>query len=215
MFYGVKMKELKGLYVITDETLIDGKSHKKIAEKALKGGAKIIQLRDKSCSDLYFFKTARRIKELCEKYDATFIINDRVHIAMAVDADGVNIGQKDLPLPVVRKLLGPNKIIGQSCSTIDDAILAQKQGADYLGVGPVFSTQTKLDAGAVIGPDFIKVLKENVQIPIAAIGGINYKNINEVVDSGADMICVISAVVCEEDMEKATTDLVSKIKGEN
>ncbi len=205
------MKELKGLYVITDETLIEGRKHKTIAEKALKGGAKVIQLRDKKCSDLYFFKTARRIKELCENFNATFIINDRIHIAMALDADGVNIGQNDLPLPQVRKLLGPDKIIGVTCKTVDDAILAEKQGADYLGVGPVFSTQTKLDAGCVIGPDFIKGLKEHVQIPIAAIGGINAKNIDSVVKTGADMICVISAVVCSENPEKATLDLVNKI----
>ena len=206
------MKELKGLYVITDETLIEGKKHKNIAEKALKGGAKIIQLRDKKCSDLYFFKTARRIKELCDKYNATFIVNDRVHIAMAVEADGVNIGQNDLPLTVVRKLLGPDKIIGVTVKSVEDALLAEKQGADYLGVGPVFSTQTKLDAGCVIGPDFIKELKETVKIPIAAIGGINDKNIEKVVEAGSDMICVISAVVCAEDTEKATMDLVSKIQ---
>lgn len=205
------MKELKGLYVITDETLIEGRKHKTIAEKALKAGAKIIQLRDKYCSDLYFFKTARRIKELCDKYNGIFIINDRIHIAMAVDADGVNIGQNDLPLPQVRKLLGPDKIIGVTCKSVDDAVLAEKQGADYLGVGPVFSTQTKLDAGAVIGPDFIKELKENVGIPIAAIGGINERNIDSVVKTGADMICVISAVVCAEDPEQATLDLVSKL----
>ncbi|MBQ7257668.1 MAG: thiamine phosphate synthase [Abditibacteriota bacterium] len=205
------MKELKGLYVITDETLIEGRKHKTIAEKALKAGAKIIQLRDKYCSDLYFFKTARRIKELCDKYNGIFIINDRIHIAMAVDADGVNIGQNDLPLPQVRKLLGPDKIIGVTCKSVDDAVLAEKQGADYLGVGPIFSTQTKLDAGAVIGPDFIKELKENVGIPIAAIGGINERNIDSVVKTGADMICVISAVVCAEDPEQATLDLVSKL----
>lgn len=202
---------MKGLYVITDEELYKGRTHLEIALSALKGGAKIIQLRDKNSSDKYFYEAALKIKKFCELYKAKFIINDRIHICLAVNADGVNVGQNDLPCSVVREILGKDKIIGISCSTYDEAILAEKEGADYIGLGPIFSTNTKTDYECITGLELISKLKKEINIPIAAIGGINKDNILEVKDKGADMLCVVSAVVNEKNVEDATKELVEKI----
>lgn len=203
---------MKGLYVITDEELFKGRTHLEIALSALKGGAKIIQLRDKKSSDRYFYESAKKIKKLCEMYNAKFIINDRIHICLAVDADGVNVGQNDLPCNIVRNILGKDKIIGISCSTYEEAVLAEKEGADYIGLGPIFSTNTKTDYECITGLDLITKLKKEIKIPIAAIGGINKDNISMVKENGADMLCVVSAVVNDKNMEEATKNLIDIIK---
>lgn len=205
------MSKLQGLYVITDEYICKGKKHREIAESALKGGAKIIQLRDKNCSDRYFYEAGLKIKELCKEYGAVFIVNDRVHIALALDADGVNVGQSDLPCYVVKEILGKNKIVGISASTIEEAVQAEKDGADYIGFGPVFPTETKKDCECVSGLEILKQVKESVNVPVAAIGGINKNNIGVVSETGADMCCVVSAVVCENNMTEATENLVKLI----
>jgi len=198
---------LKGLYVITDETLYKGRTHADIAKSALEGGANIIQIRDKNCNDRYFYEQALEIKKMTKAYNAIFIVNDRIHIAIAVDADGINCGQKDLPCSVVKELLGKDKIIGISCSSVEMAIKAQEDGADYIGLGPIFSTTTKVDCDKTTGLEMIKNVKSHIKIPVAAIGGINSSNINLVGEYGSDMACVVSCVVCADDMIKETKKL--------
>ena len=198
---------MKGLYVITDEYICPGKSHADIAEAALLGGAKIIQLRDKKASDRYFYETGLKIKELCRKHKALFIINDRIHIAMALDADGVNAGQSDLPCSVIKKLLGPGRIVGISASTYEEAIEAERDGADYIGFGPVFSTQTKTDCSCISGLSLLEKVARDVSVPVAAIGGIDRYNIKDIASAGADMACVVSAVVKAENMTESAKEL--------
>lgn len=199
---------VNGLYVITDEQLHPGRTHAQIAKAALDGGAKIIQIRDKFASDRKFYEDALEVKELTDNAGALLIINDRVHIAAAIEADGVNIGQTDLPISVVRKMLSKDAIIGVSVASIDQAMQAQADGADYVGFGPVFTTTTKLDAGPVSGLETLKTVCDLVKIPVVAIGGINSSNIGLVASHGAACASVVSAVVCADDMAKTTADLI-------
>lgn len=204
-------KKLNGLYVITDEKIYPGRRHSEIAEAALKGGAGIIQIRDKDASDRYFYEEALKIRNLCDKYNAIFIVNDRIHIAMAVNADGVNAGQRDLPCREIRRLLGKDKIIGISASDLNEAVEAEKEGADYIGFGPIFPTETKLDYECITGIETLQKVRDKVKIPIASIGGINQSNIEKIKDI-SDMICVVSCVVMSEDMEKTVSLLCDKCK---
>ena len=204
------MKQLTGIYVITDEELSPGKTHAEIAAAALEGGARIIQIRDKTASDRKFFEDALEIRQLTKNAGALFFINDRVHIAAAVGADGINIGQNDLPIAAAREILGKETIIGVSAETIEQAIQAEKDGADYVGFGPVFPTSTKLDAGPVSGLDILKQVCKNVKIPVVAIGGICLGNIASVSLTNAACAAVVSAIVCADDMAGVTTDLISK-----
>ena len=200
--------KLEGIYVITDESLVNGRMHNQIAEAALLGGANIIQLRDKSCTDKHFYYEALKIRELTKKYSAIFIINDRVHIAKAVNADGVNCGQGDLSCKVIRDLLGEKAIIGISCSSIEEAIKAETEGANYIGFGPIFPTCTKTGCLKEIGLEMISKVKNTVKIPIASIAGINKDNIHLVAQHGSHMACVVSAVVTSQNMQKTTKELV-------
>jgi thiamine-phosphate pyrophosphorylase len=200
-----------GLCVITDEVLAPGCSHILIAEEALKGGAGMIQLRDKRRSGVELYNIATRINKLCKNLGSTFIVNDRLDIALASGADGVHLGQQDLPLTAARRLAPSPFIIGISVKTVEEAIEAEKNGADYLGVGPVYPTGTKPDAGPDIGPGLIKSISENTKIPIIAIGGINLLNAIEVIKAGADGIAVISAVVCSPDISCAAKKFVDII----
>ncbi|MBP5274118.1 MAG: thiamine phosphate synthase [Abditibacteriota bacterium] len=202
-----KAELLEGLYVITDETLSPGRTHAQIAKAALEGGARIIQLRDKTCSDRHFYAAALEIRKLTRSFGALFIINDRIHIALAAEADGVNCGQTDLPCPVIRKLLGPEAVIGISCSSAEEAAAAEKDGADYIGLGAVFPTRTKADSPEAGGLDLITETKKRVSLPIAARAGINQSNIRLVGERQSEMACVVSAVVCAGDMEKAAAEL--------
>jgi thiamine-phosphate pyrophosphorylase len=203
---------LRGLYVITDEALSPGRMHVAIATAALEGGARIVQLRDKNSSDRKFYEDAIVIRRLTREYGALFIINDRVHIAMAAEADGVNIGQNDIPIAAARRLLGPNAIIGVSADNIEQAKQAQTEGADYVGFGPVFPTNTKLDAGPVSGIETLRMVCAELCVPVVAIGGIGVPNIAQVAETGAACVAVVSAVVCAEDMVAATRELVERFK---
>ncbi|NLV27600.1 MAG: thiamine phosphate synthase [Methanomicrobiales archaeon] len=202
-----------GLYIITDDDLTPGSSHVRIAQDALIGGARIIQLRDKKRSGAELYAIAKEIRNLCNMYNAGFIVNDRVDIALLSGADGVHLGQDDLPLTVVRPLFPPPFIIGISVGSVDEAVLAEEGGADYLGVGPIFSTETKKDAGSAVGTEMIRKIRENVAIPIVAIGGIKLSNTREVIAAGADGIAVISAVICSPDISVAAkkfADLINR-----
>ena len=206
------MKKLHGLYVITDQELRPGRTHVEIAAAALEGGARIIQIRDRNASDREFYKAALEIRRITAEAGALFIVNDRVHIAAAVRADGVNVGQTDLPARAVRRILGSHALIGVSAADIEQAAQARIDGANYVGLGPVFPTSTKLDAGPVTGLETLKNVVELVNVPVIAIGGIDASNIGSVAATGAACVAVVSAVVCADDMVKATADLAKSFQ---
>lgn len=194
------------LYAVTDRSWLKGETLYSQVEKALKGGATFVQLREKNLDEDEFLKEAIDIKELCKKFNVPFVINDNVDIALRMDADGVHVGQSDMEAFDVRKRLGDGKIIGVSAQTVEQAILAEKHGADYLGVGAVFHTGTKLDASDV-SKETLKKICEAVNIPVIAIGGINKDNVLELSGSGICGIAVISAIFKEKDIEGATAEL--------
>lgn len=198
------------LYVVTDETISRGRSHLQVAEAAIEGGADVLQLRDKGASGGRLYRVAMRLRKLTRDAKIPFIVNDRVDIALAADADGVHVGQVDLPASVVRELIGPGRILGVSVNTVEEAVQAEKDGADYLGVGPVFEARrTKPDAGAPLGVDRIARIRRHCRLPIVAIGGIDAGNAREVREAGADAAAVISAIVAADDIVEA----VRRLKG--
>ena len=199
------------VYAVTDRAWLNGKTLEEQVEKAIQGGATLIQLREKQLHYDDFLEQAIKIKKITAQYHIPFIINDNVEIALAVDADGVHVGQKDMQANMVRKKLGENKIIGVSVQTLEQALSAEKNGADYLGVGAVFSTSTKQDASEVSFVTLQNICKA-VSIPVVAIGGINIKNIAKLKNSGIDGVAVVSAIFAQKDITKATQELVSLSK---
>lgn len=199
--------KINGLYVITDETIRPGRTHEDVTTAAVAGGAKIIQLRDKTADDRRIYEAALAIRTITRRAGVVFIVNNSVDVALAADADGVHVGQSDLPAAEVRKLIGPTKLLGVSVATVEEARQAVRDGADHLGVGPVFSTSTKSDAGDVVGLEHLSLIRKVSGLPIVAIGGIGQSNIASVATAGADSAAVISAVVAEDDMEAATREL--------
>lgn len=190
---------LKGYYFITDSAL-SRKGNISDVKCALAAGVKVVQYRAKGLDSKQMYEEALKLKPLCKK--AAYLINDRVDIALAVGADGVHLGNTDMPYKIARKLLGKNKIIGLTVHNAAEAKQAQEAGADYIGVSPVFSTKTKKDSGRPCGVKLIKEIKKRVSIPIVAIGGINLSNAKEVIEAGADCLCAISAVVAKSDVNK-------------
>lgn len=201
---------LRGLYVITDEEISPGRTHVDIARAAIAGGARLIQIRDKHANDRAFYEAALVIRKLTSDAGALFLVNDRVHIAAAVGADGVNVGQTDLPVAAVRAVLGSKAIVGVSCDSVEQAVQAEADGANYVGFGPVFPTATKLDAGPATGLAVLEEVCRRVTVPVVAIGGINASNIAQVACAGAACAAVISAIVCAPDMTAATIDLMRR-----
>lgn len=199
------------LYAVTDRYWLGEETLYEQVEKALKGGATFIQLREKELDKESFLKEAIEIKELCNKYQVPFVINDDVDIALKMDADGVHVGQSDMEAGNVREILGEDKIIGVSAQTVEQAILAEKRGADYLGVGAVFPTGSKDDADDV-SHETLKAICEAVSIPVIAIGGITKDNVVELKDSGICGIAVISAIFGKPDIEAATKELKALVK---
>ena len=199
------------VYAVTDRAWLNGKTLEEQVEKAIQGGATLIQLREKQLHYDDFLEQAIKIKKITAQYHIPFIINDNVEIALAVDADGVHVGQKDMQANMVRKKLGENKIIGVSVQTLEQALSAEKNGADYLGVGAVFSTSTKQDASEVSFETLQNICKA-VSIPVVAIGGINIKNIAKLKNSGIDGVAVVSAIFAQKDITKAPQELVSLSK---
>jgi thiamine-phosphate pyrophosphorylase len=194
------------LYAVTDRHWLEEESLYEVVKESLDGGVTFVQLREKNLSDEIFLEEAKVIKELCAEYKVPFVINDNVDIALAMDADGVHVGQSDMEAGDVRKKLGPDKIIGVSAQTVEQAVLAEKRGADYLGVGAVFPTGSKDDA-IEVSHDTLKAICEAVSIPVIAIGGITHDNVKELSGSGICGIAVISAIYAQKDIEKATRDL--------
>jgi thiamine-phosphate pyrophosphorylase len=188
---------MKGYYFITD-TGLSRAGNSKDVRRVLTAGVRIVQYRAKEINTRTMLTEAAELKDLCQ--GAIFLINDRVDVALAVDAGGVHLGQEDMPCDTARRLLGPGKIIGVTVGSVAEALAAARQGADYLGVSPIFFTRTKPDAGAPTGLALLKEIREAVSLPLAAIGGITHKNAPEVIAAGADMICAISQVVTHPDV---------------
>lgn len=199
------------LYAVTDRAWLNGATLESQVEQALKGGATFVQLREKELDEETFLEEAKKIKKLCGKYHVPFVINDNVDIALAVDADGVHVGQSDMEAGKVREKLGPDKIIGVSCKNVEQALLAKKHGADYLGVGAVYPTGTKKDATAVT-PEVLSEICQAVDIPVVAIGGINKKRLEPLKGTGVDGVAVVSAIFAAEDIEKAAKELKEAVR---
>ncbi|MDX2129540.1 MAG: thiamine phosphate synthase [Chloroherpetonaceae bacterium] len=198
-----------GICVITDSLIQNRFTHEKLAELAIKGGASLIQLREKQKSDADLFEIAQKVKVVCNRFKIPFIINDRVDIALLSGADGVHLGQNDLPIVVARKILGENKIIGGSAGSLAEAKQVERDGADYIGIGHIYHTSTKEKLSEPLGLEKLKEITSQISIPIFAIGGINHKNIKPVFLAGASVVAVISCVVSAENPELAMKELIS------
>lgn len=194
------------LYAVTDRHWLNGRTLYDVVKESLDGGVTFVQLREKTLDEGSFLEEAKEIQKLCGEYKVPFVINDNVSIAAAIDADGVHVGQSDMEAGDVRAKLGPDKIIGVSAGTVEEAILAEQRGADYLGVGAVFPTGSKDDA-IDVPHDVLKAICEAVSIPVIAIGGITQENVSELSGSGICGIAVISAIYAKDDIKKAAEDL--------
>lgn len=197
------------LYLVTDSKLVRERKLEDVVEEAISGGVTLVQLREKNISSLEFYNLAQSIKKVTSSYKVPLIINDRLDIALAVDADGIHIGQNDLPCEVVRKFLEKDKIVGVSAHNLSEALKAEKKGATYLGCGAVFSTLTKTDV-SVLKKEELKKIKEVVSIPIVAIGGINEKNVLDLSNTNIDGIAVVSAIIGKNDVRSASQKMKEK-----
>ncbi len=196
------------LYVCTDRDIMTTDTLEEAVELAIKGGATIIQLREKDCTSREFYELALSIKDITDAYEVPLIINDRLDIALAVHADGVHLGQSDIPVQVARNVMGPNCIVGATANTLEKAKEAWQSGADYLGVGDVFGSATKNDTKPVELKELKKIC-DTVKIPVVAIGGISKKNIHLLKDTGVAGVAVISAVLGQTDITAAAEELIS------
>lgn len=194
------------LYAVTDRSWLNGESLYSQVEKAIKGGVTFVQLREKDLDDESFIQEASKIRKLCKKYNIPFVINDNVKIAQLTGADGVHVGQSDMEAGNVRAIIGEGKILGVSAQTVEQAVIAERKGADYLGVGAIFPTGSKSDAEDV-SFDVLKDICNAVTIPVVAIGGIGADNVSKLADSGISGIAVISAIFASDDIESATKKL--------
>lgn len=194
------------LYLCTDRGLMSTKTLEEAVEAALKGGTTLVQLREKDCSSREFYETALRVKAITDAWHVPLIINDRVDIALAVDAAGVHIGQSDLPASAVRRILGPDKILGVSTAKVEEAVQAEKDGADYLGVGAMYATGTKANTRSVT-MEGLSEIRKAVSVPIVVIGGIGPKNAAEFKNRGIDGLAVVSSVIAQPDIEEAARNL--------
>jgi thiamine-phosphate pyrophosphorylase len=202
------------LYLVTDRRWLGKKTLWDSVEEAICGGVTLVQLREKEISSKEYFELAQRIREVTDRHGIPLIINDRIDIALAIDADGVHLGPEDLPVPIARKLLSDGKIIGSSAASVEEALLFQAQGADYLGVGAVFPTATKQGTEKV-SLDDLRRIKAAVQIPVVAIGGIKAENAQPVMETGVDGVAVVSALMDQKDIREAARHILSLLKRGN
>jgi thiamine-phosphate pyrophosphorylase len=201
------------LYVITDRGLAHGRSHLEVAKAAIAGGATVIQLRDKQAEARDLYRAGLDIQAACRSRGVLFIMNDRLDLALAVDADGVHMGQEDLPTPVARRLLGQGKLLGVSAENGAQAAQAERDGADYVAIGPIYEARgSKGDAGPPVGPQAIAEVRRHTRLPVVAIGGIKAHHVPEVLNAGASGIAVISAVVGAPDITAAARDFQQRIQ---
>jgi thiamine-phosphate pyrophosphorylase len=200
-------------YVVTDATLSRGRSHVEVAREAMRGGADIVQLREKDAPSRVLYEIAEEIRRLARDAGVAFIVNDRVDIALAAGADGVHVGQEDLPATEARRLIGPERILGVSAASLEEALFAERDGADYIGFGPVFEARgTKPDAGPPRGLELLAGVCARCALPVIAIGGINHGNVDRVIAAGAAGVAVISGVVGARDIAAAVRDLKQRIR---
>lgn len=199
------------LYVVTDRTWLGNNDLATQVEDIIKNGATFIQLREKNITDEEFIYEAKKIKAITDKYNIPFVINDNINVAKIVDADGVHIGQSDIEAKKAREILGPDKIIGISAGNLNEALTAQKNGADYIGVGAMFHTDTKQNATSITYDEICEITS-SINIPVVAIGGINEENVLKLKGTGVDGIAVISAIFASEDICKATSNLLALSK---
>ncbi|WP_313530819.1 thiamine phosphate synthase [Anaerotignum sp.] len=198
------------LYAVTDRTWLNGRNLADDVEKTLQGGATFVQLREKDASFEEFVEQAKEVKAVCKKYGVPFVINDNIEVALAVDADGVHVGQSDMEAGSVREKIGSDKIIGVSTRTVEEALLAKERGADYLGVGAMFNTSTKLDASEVSFAE-LKEICGTVGLPVVAIGGISLNNVEELQGTGIDGVAVVSALFAAKDIKNASKEMKLKL----
>lgn len=201
------MKDLDlSLYLVTDKS-DDEEKFLKTIEEGIKGGVSVVQIREKTADTLDFYNLALKVKEITTKYNVPLIINDRVDVALAIDADGVHVGQSDMSCEITRKLVGPDKIVGVSAATIEEAKKAEKDGADYIGSGAVFPTATKDDAPKITKND-LKEIVDSINIPVVAIGGITLNNAHKLNDTGIAGLSVVSAIMSSDDPKKSSEKLL-------
>lgn len=199
------------LYLCTDRRLMTTETIEESVELAVKGGVSVVQLREKECTSREFYHMAKAVKTITDAYEVPLIINDRIDIALAVEADGVHLGQQDVPVSVARDLLGADKIVGATANTVELAVQAWRDGADYLGVGDIFGTTTKSDTHHIT-LDELKEIRDSVQIPVVAIGGVKEENIALLKPTGVEGAAVISAVVGQKDITAAAERLISNFR---
>ena len=201
------MKCVGRLHLLTDGALQTRFTHLELARMALEGGAEVVQYRRKEGSTLLMIEEADSIHDLCRKRGVRLIVNDRVDVALASDADGVHLGDQDLPIPVAREVLGPLRLIGGSADNAEEALRLQTSGADYLGIGPVFATSSKLDTGPVLGLDGLALAVRATEIPLIAIGGICRENLEQVLATGVHGVAILSDFCLAEDPARAAAEM--------
>ena len=200
-------RDMLKLYLVTDRQWLNGRKLTDDLEKAILGGVTIIQLREKNLSDEEFIKVANEVKKLCQKYDIPLIINDNLNVALAIDSDGIHIGQDDIPASIVRKKIGPDKILGVSAHNLKEALLARHDGADYIGVGAIFPTETKNDA-TIVTLDKLQKICDGIDIPVVAFGGINIDNISKLKNINIAGVAVVSEIMKANDIMATSNQLV-------
>ncbi len=206
------MKDYYSLYLVTDRSLSCGRTTVEIVEAAITGGVCCVQLREKNLGTREMVEEAKALMALLKPRNIPLIVNDRVDVALAADADGVHLGQSDMHISDARALVGPGKLIGISAETQEDAIRAEREGADYIGVSPVYSTATKTDIAKPLGLEGVREMRRNVTIPLVGIGGISEKNAADVMRSGADGVAVVSAIVSAACPESSARRIFEQIQ---
>ncbi len=191
------------LYLVTDSGLSRGRPQVEVVEAALRGGVTVVQYREKSAPTRRMVEEARELRQLCRAAGVPFVVNDRVDVALAVDADGVHVGQDDMPAALARRLIGKGRILGVSACSVEEARRAEADGADYIGASPIFATPTKPDAPEAMGIEGLRALVRAVGIPVVAIGGVNAENAAEIIAAGASGVAVVSAIVAADDVQEA------------
>jgi len=210
----MKMQNIDySLYLVTDRGLARGRSTLDVVKAAVQGGVTCVQLREKDCSTLEFIEQAFAIKNFLRAGGVPLIINDRVDVALAIEADGVHLGQTDMPLDIAKKIVGDSMIIGISAESIEDAVEAEKGGADYLGVSPIYATPTKTDTAAPLGLEGLRAIRKAVRLPLVGIGGLNRENAAAVIENGGNGVAVVSAIVAADDPAAAAAEIKRIIDG--
>lgn len=202
------------LYVITGQSFLKGRRLEDVIAAAIRGGADTIQLREKDLNGRELLAAGQLLRRVTRELGARLIVNDRIDVAKAVDADGVHLGQGDLPIEVARAILGPDKIVGLSTHNVEEAVAAERAGANYIGLGPMKPTTTKLDTEPVVGPSGVREVRRHVRLPIVAIGGIKQEDVAEIIRSGANAVAIISAIVGSDDVEAAARNIRSIVDEE-